>query len=34
LRWHLGGEDDRRSSFLDPTGMFATGKYMSRIKNS
>lgn len=33
LRWQLGGEDDRRASFLDPTGAFSTGKYMSRSKN-
>jgi hypothetical protein len=33
LRWHLGGEVDRRSMFLDPTGEFCTGKYMSVSKN-
>jgi len=33
LRWHLAGETERKSSFLDPTGEFCTGKYMSRTKN-
>jgi len=33
LRWQLGGETERRADFLDPTGAFATGKYVSRNKN-
>jgi hypothetical protein len=33
LRWHLGGETDRRSSFLDSTGEFRTGKFVSQSKN-
>ena len=33
LRFQLGGEDERRSSFLDPQGPFSTGKYMTMTKN-
>jgi hypothetical protein len=33
LRWHLAGEVERKSSFLDPQGEFSTGKFMSRSKN-
>jgi hypothetical protein len=33
LRWHLGGETERRSMFLDATGEFSTGKYVSQSKN-
>jgi len=33
LRWHLGGETERRSMFLDPTGEFCTGIYLSKNKN-
>jgi hypothetical protein len=33
LRWHLGGEDARSSMFLEPSGEFRTGKYVSQSKN-
>ena len=33
LRWQLGGESARRSSFLDPQGDFCTGKFVSKSKN-
>jgi hypothetical protein len=33
LRWHLAGETDRRSMFLDPMGEFQSGKWVSQIKN-
>lgn len=33
LRWQLGGEEERKSQFLDPMGTFSTGIYMSRSKN-
>jgi hypothetical protein len=33
LRWHLAGEVERKSSFLEPMGEFCSGKYMSRSKN-
>ena len=33
LRWQLGGEEERRKSFLDPMGEFATGKYKTLTKN-
>lgn len=33
LRWHLGGETERRAMFLDPTGEFCRGKFVSRSKN-
>lgn len=33
LRWQLGGEAERRAMFLEPSGEFCTGKYMSRSKN-
>jgi dienelactone hydrolase len=33
LRWHLGGETERRSMFLDPMGEFTTGKFVSQSKN-
>ncbi|MBN1655691.1 MAG: hypothetical protein JXA30_18140 [Deltaproteobacteria bacterium] len=33
LRWHLGGEEERRSMFLDPNGEFCTGKFVSKYKN-
>jgi hypothetical protein len=33
LRWQLGGEVERRSMFLDPTGEFCSGQYMSVSKN-
>jgi len=33
LRWHLGGESERRAMFLDPKGEFSTGKFVSRNKN-
>jgi hypothetical protein len=33
LRWHLAGETDRKSAFLDPNGEFASGKYASKSKN-
>jgi hypothetical protein len=33
LRWQLAGEEERRSDFLEPMGMFATGRYKSFSKN-
>lgn len=33
LRWQLGDENERRGDFLDPQGMFATGRYSTRTKN-
>jgi hypothetical protein len=33
LRWHLGGETERRSMFLESEGQFRTGRYISQIKN-
>jgi hypothetical protein len=33
LRWHLGGEEERRSMFLDASGKFCMGQYMSVSKN-
>jgi len=33
LRWHLGGDTERKAAFLDPAGAFATGQYVSRNKN-
>jgi len=33
LRWHLAGETDRKTAFLDPSGEFASGKYVSKSKN-
>jgi hypothetical protein len=33
LRWHLAGETERRSAFLDPGGEFNSGKYVSKSKN-
>jgi hypothetical protein len=33
LRWHLAGEQARRKDFLDPTGQFATGIFVSKNKN-
>ena len=33
LRWQLGGEEARRADFLEPAGVFQTGKYASKIKN-
>jgi dienelactone hydrolase len=33
LRWHLAGESERRSAFLDPMGEWSSGKYVSKIKN-
>jgi hypothetical protein len=33
LRWQLGGETDRRASFLDPQGEFHSGKFVSQSKN-
>jgi len=33
LRWQLGDEEARRPDFLDPMGMFSTGRYMTRTKN-
>jgi hypothetical protein len=33
LRWHLSGEAERRSAFLDSGGEWNSGKYMSRSKN-
>jgi hypothetical protein len=33
LRWQLAGEVERRSMFLDPSGEFCVGQYMSVSKN-
>jgi hypothetical protein len=33
LRWHLGGETERRDMFLDPAGQFCTGIFVSKNKN-
>jgi len=33
LRWHLAGEVERRSAFLDAGGQFTTGIFVSRSKN-
>lgn len=33
LRWHLAGENERRSAFLDESGEFMTGIFVSRSKN-
>lgn len=33
LRWHLVGETARRAQFLEPTGVFRSGKWSSRVKN-
>jgi hypothetical protein len=33
LRWHLAGETERRSMFVEPQGQFRTGRYVSQIKN-
>lgn len=33
LRWHLGGETERSSMFLDAVGEFRTGKFVSQSKN-
>ncbi|MBN1652233.1 MAG: hypothetical protein JXA30_00495 [Deltaproteobacteria bacterium] len=33
LRWHLGGETERRAMFLEPAGEFCTGIYVSKNKN-
>jgi hypothetical protein len=33
LRWHLAGETERKSAFLDSMGEFMTGKYKSKSKN-
>ena len=33
LRWQLGDEEERRSDFLDPQGMFSTGRYTTLTKN-
>jgi hypothetical protein len=33
LRWHLAGESERRSAFLDAGGEFSTGMFVSRSKN-
>jgi len=33
LRWHLGGEADRASMFLDPSCTFCQGKWMGQNKN-
>jgi pimeloyl-ACP methyl ester carboxylesterase len=33
LRWQLAGETDRRASFLDASGTFSTGKFVSKNKN-
>ncbi|MET0384368.1 MAG: hypothetical protein ABW321_00340 [Polyangiales bacterium] len=33
LRWHLAGETDRRSAFLDEGGEFTSGIFVSRNKN-
>jgi len=33
LRWHLGGETQRRPHFLDPGQPFTTGKFVSKDKN-
>jgi len=33
LRWQLADEAERRGDFLDPKGMFATGRYSTRTKN-
>jgi hypothetical protein len=33
LRWHLAGETERTSAFLDSMGEFMTGKYKSKSKN-
>jgi hypothetical protein len=29
----VGGEDERSSMFLDPSGEFHSGKYVSQFKN-
>jgi Chlorophyllase enzyme len=33
LRWHLAGESERRSAFLDAAGEYNTGRYVSMNKN-
>jgi len=33
LRWHLGGETERRAQFLEADGTFTTGKFVSKNKN-
>ena len=33
LRWHLMGESERRGMFLDPQGVFSSGRYNTRTKN-
>jgi hypothetical protein len=33
LRWHLAGETERRSMFLDAMGEFQTGKWVTQTKN-
>jgi hypothetical protein len=33
LRWHLAGETERKSAFLDSNGEFHSGKYVSQTKN-
>jgi pimeloyl-ACP methyl ester carboxylesterase len=33
LRWHLAGETERRSSFVDKTGQFCSGIFVSESKN-
>jgi len=33
LRWHLGGETERSAMFLEASGAFQIGKYVSQIKN-
>ena len=33
MLWHLAGHEEWRKEFLEPTGQFQTGIYMSQIKN-
>jgi hypothetical protein len=33
LRWHLGGETERRSMFVDAKGEFCSGKFVSKSKD-
>jgi hypothetical protein len=33
LRWHVGGESERSAMFLEASGEFQIGKYVSQIKN-
>lgn len=33
LRWQLGDEQERRDDFLEPSGVFSSGRYSTRTKN-